>query len=121
MAMIPIMGAVSAAVDYSRANVARSAMQAALDSTALMLSKEAQTLPLADAKTRATSYVSAIFTGNEAKNVPVASTLQNPLPGSYVLNVKGTAEVPTSFTTVFGQTESNISKTAEPVWGYQEA
>jgi len=33
-----------AALDYSRANSARTAMQAAVDSAALMLSKDAQTL-----------------------------------------------------------------------------
>ena len=44
LAHIPLIGAVGAAVDYSRANSTRTAMQAALDSTALMLSKDAQTL-----------------------------------------------------------------------------
>ena len=42
--LIPLVGAVGAAVDYSRANSVRTAMQAALDSTALMLSKDAQSL-----------------------------------------------------------------------------
>ena len=44
LAIIPMIGAIGAAVDYSRANSARTAMQAALDSTALILSKDAQTL-----------------------------------------------------------------------------
>ena len=44
LAIIPIVGAVGAAVDYSRANLVRTSMQNALDSTALMLSKDAQTL-----------------------------------------------------------------------------
>ena len=43
LAIIPIVGAVGAAVDYSRANLVRTAMQNALDSSALMLSKDAQT------------------------------------------------------------------------------
>jgi Flp pilus assembly protein TadG len=37
LSMIPVFGLVGAAVDYSRANSARSAMQAAVDATALML------------------------------------------------------------------------------------
>ena len=41
---IPVFGAVGAAVDYSRANAARTAMQAALDATALMVAKEALNL-----------------------------------------------------------------------------
>ena len=44
LALVPIVGLVGAAVDYSRANSARTQMQAALDSTALMLSKEASSL-----------------------------------------------------------------------------
>ena len=40
LAVIPIFGLIGAAVDYSRANSVRTAMQAAADATALMLSKE---------------------------------------------------------------------------------
>ena len=38
IAAIPVVSFVGAAIDYTRANSARSSMQAALDSTALMLS-----------------------------------------------------------------------------------
>src|SRR3989304_4941657 len=44
LSAIPIMGAVAASVDYSRAATTRSAMQSALDATGLMLSKSAQGL-----------------------------------------------------------------------------
>ena len=120
LAMIPIIGAISAAVDYSRANLARSAMQSALDSTALMLAKEAQNLSTAEISAKATGYFNAIFTGSEATNVAVSSTLQNPLPGSYVLNITGSANVPTSFTKALGQTEIGISAKAEAVWGIKK-
>src|SRR6185312_12401791 len=40
IAVIPIISFVGAAIDYTRANSARSSMQAALDSTSLMLSKD---------------------------------------------------------------------------------
>ena len=40
IAAVPIISFVGAAIDYTRANAARSAMQAALDSTALMLGKD---------------------------------------------------------------------------------
>jgi hypothetical protein len=42
IAIVPIMGAAGAAIDYSHAANVRTALQAALDSTALMASKEAQ-------------------------------------------------------------------------------
>ena len=41
LGIIPIIGLVGAAVDYSRGNAARTAMLASLDATALMLSRDA--------------------------------------------------------------------------------
>ena len=44
LAIIPVIGLVGAAVDYSRANSIRAGMQAALDATALAMAKLAPTL-----------------------------------------------------------------------------
>ena len=43
-ATLPVIGTVGFAVDYSHANSVKAAMQAALDSTALMLSRDAASL-----------------------------------------------------------------------------
>jgi len=40
LTLVPLLSFVGAAIDYSRAAKARTSMQAALDSTALMLSKD---------------------------------------------------------------------------------
>ncbi len=55
IALIPLMGAVGAAVDYTQASAARTAFQAALDSTVLMLSKTAATESASDLQTAATN------------------------------------------------------------------
>lgn len=55
LALVPIIGVVGAAVDYSRANAARSAMFAALDATALMLSRDAATMAPNQISSKATS------------------------------------------------------------------
>jgi Mg-chelatase subunit ChlD len=120
LSMIPIIGSVTAAIDYNRANLARAAMQAALDSTALMLAKQAKELsegPAGDVNTKANSYFKAMFSSTQAQDVEVNATLDNPQPGSYVLNVKGSARVPLKFTKVFGNNDIDISATAEAVWG----
>ena len=52
IALVPLMGAVGVAIDYSQANATRTAFQAALDSTALMLSKNAATRNQASAADR---------------------------------------------------------------------
>ncbi|HEY6833574.1 MAG TPA: TadE/TadG family type IV pilus assembly protein, partial [Pseudolabrys sp.] len=61
MATLPLIGGVGAAVDFSRANSVKSAMQAALDSTALMLSKEAATDTPAQLQANGTAYFKALF------------------------------------------------------------
>src|SRR5580692_3724524 len=70
IAAIPIIGFVGAAIDYSRANMARSSMQAALDSTALMLSKDISTGKIASDQTtlntKATAYFNALYTNGDA-------------------------------------------------------
>src|SRR3979409_1289529 len=66
LAMIPIMGMVGAAVDYSRANSVKSAMQQAIDATALMLSKDAATLSSSQMSQKGTDYFTALFNHPEA-------------------------------------------------------
>lgn len=57
IALIPLMAAVGAAVDYSQANAARATLQNAIDSTALMLSKNAALQTNGALQTEATSTV----------------------------------------------------------------
>ena len=71
IAIIPLMGAVGAAVDYTRASAARTAFQASLDSAALMLSKTAALQTNSQLQTEATNYINALFTATNAKNVTV--------------------------------------------------
>ena len=61
LGLVPLVGAVGAAADYSRASAVHTAMQAALDSTALMLSKDAKNLTPDQLKTKATAYFTALF------------------------------------------------------------
>src|SRR6476659_9445078 len=52
IAIIPVFGAVAMAVDYSRANSARTSMQVALDASALMVAKEAANLASGQVQTK---------------------------------------------------------------------
>ena len=65
---IPIIGGVGAAVDYSRANSIRAALQGALDFTALTLAKDAGTLTAAQLQTQGSKFFKAVFTRTDAKN-----------------------------------------------------
>lgn len=116
LATIPLIAAVGSAVDYSRANSARTAMQAALNSTALILSKDAQTLTAAQLNEKAQQVFLANFHRPEAQNVIVTPTFTNPTPGSYALQVTAKAAVPTTFTGIW-QPTMEIGSNAQVVWG----
>src|ERR1700709_1721748 len=77
LALVPLLGFVGAAIDYTRANSARSSMQAALDSTALMLSKDLSqgTITTAQLTTKAQAYFTALYTNPDGiVTVPVTAT-----------------------------------------------
>ena len=106
LATLPLVGTVGFAVDYSHANSVKAAMQAALDSTALMLSKDAATLSNADLQTKAKSYFDALFTRPEAKNVTVTASYTT--TGGSQVKVDGVAAVPTAFLGVIAELSPKV-------------
>src|ERR1700719_1223152 len=89
LAIVPVMGAIGAAVDYSVANASRTAMQAALDNTALSLSKQ---MPLSQSALNTNGW--NIFTGNLGTS-PVVMTSSNLVinaatQGKLILDISGT-------------------------------
>ncbi len=120
LSIIPIMGAVAASVDYSRAATTHSAMQSALDATGLMLSKNVQGLSGVALNQKANEYFKAVFNSPQANNVAVTAVLDQPSQGSYKLTLNGTASVDTLFTQIIGQTKLDLSANSEVVWGIKK-
>ncbi len=100
LSTIPIVGFVGAAVDYAHANSVKTALQAAADSTALMLSKTAATITTSALQTQANSYFKALFTRPEATGLAVNATFTN-TNGNQVV-VTATANVKTNFMNLMG-------------------
>src|SRR5665213_941055 len=115
LATLPIVGAVGFAVDYSHANSVKAAMQSALDSTALMLSKEAATDSNTQLQTNALKYFTALFTRPEAKSITITASY-NASAGSQVL-VNGSAQLPTNFLGVIGYNSLTVNGSATAKWG----
>jgi Flp pilus assembly protein TadG len=120
LALIPIMGGIGAAIDYSRAAAVRTSMQSALDATALMLSKEAQGAANPALEQKATAYFNAIFKEPKATNVAVHALLTQTAAGSFNLKVSGTASVSTVFSQVLGQSLFDVGATSEVLWGMKK-
>ncbi len=99
---------------------ARTAMQAALDATALMLSKDAQTLSVADLTQRATDQFTALFNRPEASSVQLTPQFSSPQAGSFLLKLTGSSSVNPMFVKLLGQSAINISASAEVLWGIKK-
>ncbi len=115
LALIPILAFVGAAVDYSRANVLKADLQAALDSTALMVSKTAASQTATALQSSAQSYFNALFTNPAATNVRFAASYSSS-GGSSVL-VNGSADMPTTFMSIVGFRTITIVGSATAKWG----
>jgi Flp pilus assembly protein TadG len=116
LSLIPVFGLVGAAVDYSRGSSTRAALQSALDSAALMLSKELAKQSMTDEQTqqKANDYFRAVFTRPEAQNIQVTATYDKP---NRMLVVNGSTTVPTTITRVIGQNEMKIGTSSTIKWG----
>lgn len=120
LATIPLVGLVGAAVDYSRGNSAKVSMQAAIDSTALMLSKEAQKLTSTQLKEKAVQFFTTLFHRPEVTNLVVTPTFVDNGSGNFKLTIAASGKVPTSFTKIIGQDNINLSTSSEVVWGVKK-
>ena len=115
IAIIPLIGAAGAAVDYSRANATRTAFQSALDSAALMLSKTAPTQTPADLQAAALKYVNAVFTAPNVKNITVTASYSNTAGSQLVLD--GSATINTDFMSIFGIDSIDVKTSSTSAWG----
>ncbi|UFZ06273.1 pilus assembly protein [Bradyrhizobium ontarionense] len=120
IALVPILAFVGAGVDYSRANAARSSMQGALDSTALMLSRDlAQgTISASDVAAKASAYFKALYTSTDAQGVSVtvnytASTSSTPSN----IQITASGQIVTQFMKLAGFPTMDFSTKATTTWG----
>lgn len=109
IAAIPVFGLVGASVDYSRANAARAALQAALDSTALAVAKTAS--PNSQVSAEAQQYFNAVFVRPELENIEVSATAAATADGVSV-TVSGAGFLKTAFVSVLGFTQLKIAARA---------
>src|SRR5262245_11792130 len=115
LATIPMVGFVGAAVDYSHANSVKAAMQAAVDSTALMISKQASSLNQTDIQPKAEAYFKALFNRPEATGVTVGADYTTTNGSKVVITAKAT--VKTDFMGVMGFSTMPIGVDSIARWG----
>jgi Flp pilus assembly protein TadG len=120
IALLPILSFVGAAIDYSRANRAKSSMQAAMDSAALMVSKDlSQGLITSDkVNETAKSYFTGLYTDAEA-SVPTFNatyTQGNTITGSKI-QITASGSIMTDFMKIAGFPTMSFNSSSTASWG----
>src|ERR1700730_7470841 len=120
IACVPLISFIGAAIDYSRANKARSSMQAALDSTALMVAKDMSQGLITTSQINATaqSYFAALYTDKDAQSVTISATYTAPNSGTgSTIQVNGSGSVTTDFMKVAGFPHLDFNTGSTAAWG----
>lgn len=115
LALVPLMGVVGVAVDYSRASNARQALNSAIDSAALMAARDAQKLTDAQLTARINAWISdnlpadvkSQFTGATIAIDRTARTIK----------ITAQADVPTTAARVLGTTQLAVGTSSQSTWG----
>jgi Flp pilus assembly protein TadG len=118
-AMLPILAFIGAAIDYSRANKARSAMQAALDSAALMVSKDLSSglINTTDIPKTSQDYFNALYTETaQVTAVNATYTNGNSSAGSTVL-LQASGQIMTDFMKLAGFPTMGFGSNSTATWG----
>jgi len=115
LAVLPVVGLVGAAIDYSRANSVKSGMQSSLDATALAMAKLAPTVTQDVLQTKSSAHFHAMFTHPDGKTVTVTPTYN--ASGGSQLTLEGSTSVDTSFLNLLGHSNLAIKSTATVKWG----
>ncbi|OQW58236.1 MAG: pilus assembly protein TadG [Proteobacteria bacterium SG_bin9] len=118
LSILPILGFIGAAVDYSRAANARTSMQAALDTAALMISKDAGSMTSAQITTKAQAYFNALYKNGDASNIAVTAAY-TPATASAAasLTMTGSGQIQTDFMKLAGFPTIDFKSGSTTTWG----
>jgi hypothetical protein len=117
LALLPMLAASGAAIDYSRASNARQQLHNAVDSTVLALAKRAPVLTDAQLKTEAEAHFKAAL----AARPDLAALPINVRRTDKRLAIDAAAHVPTRFMGMFGHPSVAVASLSEAVIGQRKA
>lgn len=117
LALLPILGMIGAAIDYARVNNARTAMQAALDSAALMVSKDAPNLTSDQITSKAQAYFNALYTYTEAPPLTFTASYTPNTGSGAAVQLTSSGSLPTEFMNVLGFKDLGFNAASTAKWG----
>jgi len=117
LAIIPVIGLTGMAVDYSRGNSMKTAVQAALDATALAMARTAPNLTADQLQQQSSGMFFAQFNRPDAKNVVVTATYST--TNGSELRIAASGSLDTTFTRVMGVSQLSVGSSSTIKWGNQ--
>lgn len=114
LSILPMMALIGAAIDYGHGNSVKSAMQSALDATALAYARAAYSMTPSDLSAQTTNYFNGLLTRPELKNIQVTSSYDT---AKSKLVLDATATLPTSFVNIVGVSNLPIGVSSTAAWG----
>ncbi|MGX7745154.1 pilus assembly protein TadG-related protein [Rhodopseudomonas parapalustris] len=119
IALLPLLGFVGAAVDYSRASRARSAMQTALDSAALMVSKDYSqgAIKETDITTTAQKYFDSLYKNSDGISVQVTATYTPNTGKGSTIKLDASSAIKAEFMKVAGISKMQLGTSSTTTWG----
>ena len=115
LVLVPLMGVVGVAIDYSRASNTRQALNAAIDSAALMAARDAQKLTDGQLRTRIDAWIRDNLPPDvkgefESAAVTIDRTART-------IRIEAKAIVPTTISRLLGTTQLPVGTNSESTWG----
>jgi Putative Flp pilus-assembly TadE/G-like/von Willebrand factor type A domain len=115
--LVPLLLFVGGAIDYTRANFSRTAMQEALDSATLMLSKDVKGLSQSAIQAKGEAYFKALYNDPYAQDVSVTVAYTEVPGGGSQIVMDGSAALPTELMYLAGYQKLPFSASSTVVWG----
>lgn len=115
LVLIPLMGVVGVAIDYSRASNARQALNAAIDSAALMAARDAQKLPDGQLRSRIDAWIRNNLPPNVLSQFSSAEVTIDRT--ARTIKIDARANVPTTISAVLGMSNIPVGTNSQSTWG----
>ncbi|OJV04463.1 MAG: hypothetical protein BGO20_19875 [Bosea sp. 67-29] len=115
LALVPLMGVVGVAVDYSRASNARQALNAAIDSAALMAARDAQKLTDAQLTARVNAWLKDSLPADVKSEFSTATVTIDRT--ARTVKIVANANVPATVARVIGTQQIAVSSSGQSTWG----
>ncbi|HEY3890859.1 MAG TPA: TadE/TadG family type IV pilus assembly protein [Bradyrhizobium sp.] len=120
IALIPLLLSVGMVADYSRLSMARTAMQTAIDSAALMLSKDlaSGTITPSQVSAAAQTYFAAMYSNPDARSVAINVTYTPGGSGAgQTIQLNGSGAIATDFMNLAGYPTMGFNVRSTTTWG----